>query len=218
MSHTRFVRAIGLAALGIVLMPLWSAGPIEASQIRPVNLEEMTQRADRIFEGRCVDVREEFDSRIGRYVSVVTFEIDDPVKGVMEDRVTIRLLSGATPPGGDRQPGLTRFTEGEAVLLFLYGESRLGLTSPVGFGQGKFNIVESKAGQRFAVNGFGNKNLLRDLSEDAEDLLEDRLFIARQKREIEPRVLREMVDRLVDQADGSPTLRSRGVERDGVVK
>ncbi len=69
---------------------------------------------------------------------------------------------------GRRIEGLPVFRKGEEVVLFLYGESRSGLTSPVGFGQGKFVVGRDKEGRSMAVNAFGNRSLLRRLTPHAE--------------------------------------------------
>jgi hypothetical protein len=60
---------------------------------------------------------------------------------------------------------------GEDVVLFLYGDSGSGLTSPVGFGQGKFRIVKDKSGREIALNATGNRTLFRGLSKGAETRL-----------------------------------------------
>jgi hypothetical protein len=64
-----------------------------------------------------------------------------------------------------------RFTPGERVVLFLYPESRLGLTSPVGLGQGRLSILRDKQGQDVAASPLGNRELLRGLSADAGERL-----------------------------------------------
>ncbi len=132
----------------------------QASQIRPLNIAEMTERADRIFAGRCVGLRVVPDAELGHLVTHVTFVVERAAKGAARGTVTIRVLGAIE--------GVPRFQNGEEVVLFLYPENRRGLTSPVGFGQGKFTIVRDKLGARFAVNGFANENLLRNLSGEAE--------------------------------------------------
>jgi len=141
--------------------------------VRPINLEELTQRADRIFSGQCVDVRVVEAPELGSRVTEVTFEVDQTVKGIVGDTVTIKLHGGPVGGAGDGGDvaGQPRFEPGEEVVLFLYGESSLGLTAPVGLGQGKFTIFVDKQGRRLALNEFGNKTLFRKLSEDARQRL-----------------------------------------------
>jgi len=122
----------------------------------------MTERAARIFSGRCVRTDVEFDPAVGARVTVATFRVDRGVKGTPERTVTVRMLGDVTGdrPEGDTA-GVPAFRVGEEVVLFLYGESALGLTAPVGLGQGRFEIVEDKQGRKIALNDLGNKNLFR---------------------------------------------------------
>lgn len=166
--------AIRLSLAGLLLIPLLLAfpgsGTSHASIVRSLNIEELTSRADRIFSGRVLNVRVVRDPELDRLVTVTTFRVDRAAKGSPGDRLTIRTLNldGAGPGPGRGGQGAPRFQKGEEVVLFLYGDSELGLTSPVGFGQGKFSIVRDKTGRRLAINGLGNRNLLRGLSPRAE--------------------------------------------------
>jgi hypothetical protein len=132
--------------------------------VRAVALDTLVSRADRIFIGRCIAVRELHDEQVGWLVTEATFAVSESIKpapgptsgmapgaraglGKRQERsagkrITVRQL------GGRRTPTLgPRFMPGEEVLLFLHRESRLGLASPVGMGQGKFTIVRRPHGQ-----------------------------------------------------------------------
>lgn len=173
MNGTRARRGSSFRSLAWCLASLLAfATAARATQVRPVNLEEMTDRAATVFSGRCIDVHSVIDPRLGKPVTLMTFEVSRAVKGDLGDTVTIKLLGAVDSSSGKGGvAGLPTFQRDEEVVLFLYGESSMGLTSPVGFGQGKFTIVKTKRGERFALNAFGNKNLLRDLSETAETRL-----------------------------------------------
>ena len=158
----RLVLTICAAACLLTLIAVTSA-PVLASQVRPINLEEMTERASTIFSGRCVAAEVQFDADIGRTVQVASFEVFRSVKGSPGSIVTIRTLLGAGTDGSGIS-GLPRYEVGQEVVLFLYGESKYGLTSPVGFGAGRFHIVMDKHGQPHALNDFGNGRLLDNLS------------------------------------------------------
>jgi hypothetical protein len=64
----------------------------------------------------------------------------------------------------DTVAGMPRFEPGEEVLLFLHAPSALGLTSPVGLGQGKIDLVRDKSGRRVAVSRGSAGSLLRNVS------------------------------------------------------
>ncbi len=163
-------------------------GTLQASQVRAVNLEDMTERAETIFAGRCVRVKSMHDPQTGRRVTQATFEVHRAVKGEPGPTITVKLLGGIV--------GQPRFVEGEEVVLFLYGESALGLSSPVGFGQGKFSIIETKHGRTIAVNEFGNRNLMKGLSSDAQARLGLAHDLWKNKRELDSGALLDMVEQL----------------------
>ena len=179
-------------ALAVVLI----AGSLSwASQVRSVNLETMTERAAKIFSGRCLSVETLHDPDLGRRVTRATFEVDLAVKGDVEPVVTLTML--ANPLADDAAMiDLPSYREGEEVVLFLYGESALGLTSPVGFGQGKFSVVQDKLGNRIAINEFGNRNLLQGLSPGARQTPAVVSAIRQGAGEITPDGLLNMVDQL----------------------
>ena len=161
LTALRAARVLAVVLCVTVLAP----PPLLASQVRLVNLEQMTQRAARIFSGRCTGVDVVFDSNLGRDVTVATFHVQRAVKGVSDKTVMVRMLDVAAVHGAasDVPAGVPTFRPGEEVVLFLYGESAQGLSSPVGLGQGRFRILTDKKGRKVALNDFANSNLLNDL-------------------------------------------------------
>lgn len=162
----RSLQALIPAFLVLGLLP----GSAGATTLRALNIEELTSRADRIVAGRVLGVDlEEGPHRAGA-VARVTLEVERALKGPAGRRLVFRTL--APSGGGDRiVSGLPGFVPGEEIVLFLYPDSRSGLTSPVGFGQGKFRILQGKGGTRAALNAFGNRGLFMDLSPAAQERL-----------------------------------------------
>lgn len=164
----------------LALMLFALAAPAAASQIRSLNLEQLADRADRIFSGRVMAVQVGVDTDLGQVVTTTTFRIDRGLKGDLPGRITIRTLGGQVSGhprarGNRAVRGMPQFRPGEEVVLFLYGDSQVGLTSPVGFGQGLFSIVEDGKSGSLAINGYGNRDLLRGLSRDATDRIGNRV-------------------------------------------
>lgn len=147
--------------LGLICALALSGSVLQAraSQVRLLTLEEMTGRAARIFAGRCLRVKAVEAGAHGIPMMEVTFEVHQSLKGDARGTVTVRQPGRVGQRGGGI-PGLPSFRAGEEVLLFLYGESPSGNSSPVGLGQGKFTVLTDKEGHRWAVNEFGNRNLL----------------------------------------------------------
>lgn len=134
-----------------------------ATHVKPVNLQDMVASADRIFLGACIKA-EETTLPSGLTATEYTFQVRRGLKGVNSgDTVTFRQLHAS-----GRQslsiPGLPRFRHGQDTLVFLHGDSKLGLTSPVGLSQGVFQVQQSNEGL-VVVNGMGNSNLDYELPE-----------------------------------------------------
>ena len=51
------------------------------------------------------------------------------------------------------------YQKGQELLLFLHGDSRLGLTSPVGLAQGVFQLKRTAEGEIGVLNALENTNL-----------------------------------------------------------
>ncbi|MDO8462596.1 MAG: hypothetical protein Q7S98_07070 [Deltaproteobacteria bacterium] len=155
------------------LISFLSPSVVLATMVLPLNLEQLSQRAERIFVGRCDSVAEEYDSNQMATTSV-TYEVLDKIKGDLRSYETIRLygFSKKTVLSEDgllisRQPtplAAYSFEPGTEEVLFLYKDSRLGFTSPVGFGQGRFEIHTLASGQKVVSNNFGNRILLKKSS------------------------------------------------------
>jgi len=188
MPHRNALVLPGMALLAV----LWILGPpAAASKVRSVNLEEMTERAATIFSGRVLRVQQVQDPVSDQAVTVATFEVERVVKGDVDRELTIKLYrGGATRP-------VIEFREGERVVLFLYGASALGLTSPVGLGQGKFSIATGKGGRRLAVNTTGNRDLFGNLTPEANGRLATLLPQDRGTGGLEAGVLLDMAQALL---------------------
>jgi hypothetical protein len=160
--------------------------PAHASQVRRLNLEQMTQHASRILHGRCTSVTASVDPDLHQTVTLVTLVPYRSMKGAVHGKLTIKLLGDQTSqaPVSEATEGIPSFEEGEEVVLFLYGDSRSGLTSPVGFGQGKFKILPDKNRKLQAVNGFGNEKLLQGMSPEAQSKLGHRLEHLQERQQL----------------------------------
>ncbi len=140
-----------------VLAVLFTAS-LWSTSVRVVNLPEMMQVSTRIFRGRCLSAKTLQESPIGLPVVEYTFQITNGLKGVKTgDRLVFRQVQ-ASQRGLHGLPGVPSYRKGDDVVLFLAGDSEVGLTSPVGLGQGLFTLKETPQGL-MAVNEVRNKNL-----------------------------------------------------------
>ncbi len=133
-----------LLALGCFSVSGWA-------NARDVNLAEMTSHAGRIIHGRVVDVRASVHPQQPRMaVTLIKLQVIEMLKGGAAHEVTFMQYGTSTQQYVAHLP---KYSVGEEVVLFLYPESKLGLTSPVGQGQGKFVVRnDSRSGQRVLQN------------------------------------------------------------------
>lgn len=138
----------------------------------PLNLEEIIEasKEGEIFSGKCIGVEElENDP-----VSVVkyTFEVIEGIKGVKDnDVITFKQWKPTVRGAG--------YEIGKEYVLFLHPESDIGLTSPVGFEQGRFEIEKKGFIRRYEVvkNGLSNHGLNRNLKTQKAISIESDKFI-----------------------------------------
>lgn len=152
--------------------------------VLPLDLSQMSRQAGKIFVARCHGVETGLDeNRIPS--TFVRLTVLDGIKGVETgDELLVKQFGdfreippvvegqGAIVPmkGMSLAPGSYR--PGSEYLLFLYPESSLGFTSPVGAGQGRFEVSEGgpaglagpvglagSAGLKIVVNPLGNRFL-----------------------------------------------------------
>jgi len=104
----------------------------EASQIP--TLRQMTRQAGYIFVGRVSTIDFVAPPSGEMATARVTFQVEQGLRGVRSGgSLSIREWAGLWG-------GKARYRVGERLLLFLYPQSRLGLTSTVGGAQGKFAV------------------------------------------------------------------------------
>lgn len=124
-------------ALGLALVCLSAAG--QSSQAKPLqpaisSLRLLTQNSGYIFDGTVLSIQAVPDDANGAATVQVTFRVEQAIRGTRAGQIlTIREWAGLWNSG-------QRYHPGERLLLFLYSPSRLGLTSPVGGGAGRFAV------------------------------------------------------------------------------
>ncbi len=118
---------------------------------RSVNLAEMTSHAGRIIHGRVIEVRDGVHPQQQRLaVTFVKVQTVEMLKGSAAREVTFMQYGNSRNQYVAHMPS---YSVGEEVVLFLYPESKLGFTSPVGQGQGKFVVrQDTRSGQRVLRN------------------------------------------------------------------
>lgn len=124
----------------------------------PLNLEEITNSANRVFTGVCTKIEEiEKDPVSKLNVVKYTFRITENIKGTEnKNKITFKQWKPTAKEAG--------YETGKKYVLFLYPDSNIGLTSPVGFLQGKFLVekIGKKRKFEFIRNKINNNGLSRN--------------------------------------------------------
>lgn len=154
--------SIRAARIGFLLSFLTFLSLSSLANSRSVNLAEMTSHAGRVVHGRVVEVREGVHPQHQHLaVTWVKVQVVEMLKGGAAREVTFMQYGNST---NQYVAHLPKYSVGEEVVLFLYPESKLGLTSPVGQGQGKFVVqTDTRSGQRVLRNEHLNHALFARL-------------------------------------------------------
>jgi len=160
---------------GLILsLFMFAVGTLNATTVKPFNLDEMTTSADKIFRGKVVKIETGTIDVGGGTLSTVsyTLRVSELFKGDLSngtektsDLITLKMIgvikrgaakNGIRYVGGFKPPHLIN---GREYLLFTTPASQIGLTMTVGVGQGVFSLLaEGKVS-----NEYSNAGLLRNM-------------------------------------------------------
>jgi hypothetical protein len=168
-----------LAARGVFTAAICAAlaTTAGATTLLQMNLEQLTDRAGRIFRGTVLSVQRGSVEVGGATLATITYRIrvEEAFKGefpaVKDDLrvVEIRMLTEpkSSSTGSVRRVSLLRdlpqLEVGRNYLLFATRPSAVGLSTTVGLGQGTFNI-QGAGKDETAVNQFQNMDLFRGMA------------------------------------------------------
>ena len=146
---------------------------ILVTETAPLNLEELTNAADRIFTGYCIKVEEiENDNESKLPVIKYKFKIVETIKGAPNKKeIAFKQWKYSVREAP--------FQKGKKYVVFLHPGSERGLTSPVGFLQGRFDIESRGLVKRneFVRNKLGNRGLAKNLKTRKEINISNDKFI-----------------------------------------
>lgn len=141
-----------------------------STTVKHYNLNGLVSKAERIFTGQCISAGEgeiKFPKGSIWYAEYI-FRISEDIKGTTGETITFRQYGLINPRKIDentvmfnRPVGMPTYEVNQEYMLFLIGDSELGLTSPTGLFQGAFLIYHDELNRRVAVNGSQNRGLFR---------------------------------------------------------
>lgn len=151
-----------------------------AQMVQQMNLADLTDNADKIFRGKVLDMTLGTVEAGGGVMPTITYrlQVSQTVKGIDDGArydspiVELRMFGSIKerPADGNVQylggfkPEL--LDVGGEYLLFTTQPSSIGLSTMVGLGQGKFEIV-MRDKQEMVVNGLNNQGLFRGIDRGA---------------------------------------------------
>jgi hypothetical protein len=124
--------------------------PVRAMSVLPLYLDEIVNDAAIVFQGKSIRNYSEHDQQINSVVTYHTFEVQEVLKGEVGATHTIKQIGGNLEGKIYQVSGVPTFIVGESYVLFVYEVSAAGFSSPVGLGQGKFNILHESTGLQVA--------------------------------------------------------------------
>jgi hypothetical protein len=157
----------------VSLMALMLTGPaqVSATSVKHMNIDELAAKADKIFRGTVISIKPGTVQAGGAELNTVTYtlRVEDSFKGdylIAKNDVRLAKITmitdakSASSANGLQKAGFFRdvpqLAVGGVYLLFTSAESRIGLSTTVGLGQGCFDISGSNA-----LNRAGNIGLFQ---------------------------------------------------------
>lgn len=146
----------------------------QATTLQKLGLNDITERADKIFRGVVTNVEQSSMELGGAQIPVVRYQLRvlDQLKGTAdmvkgENAFVEITMVGSIKSVVPRNDGYARFEMfrdipqldiGSDYVLFTTPPSRAGLSTMVGLGQGAFNVFSDDK-QDMVINQFGNANI-----------------------------------------------------------
>jgi hypothetical protein len=131
-----------LACLPFTFPALW------ATTVIPPTFDQLVNQAELIFQGTVTDLRSQWMGEgAERYiVTFVTFKIDDPIKGVLDENYTIRMFGGTLDGQTMEATDTPRFKLGDRDVLFVENNGTQ-FVPLVGIMHGRFRIQKEASGR-----------------------------------------------------------------------
>lgn len=152
-------RAVLIVLSLFAVLGCRSASPVRAQTTPltvPMNLARMVDESQNVVLAHVAAVRVEPHPQYQNLNTVVvTLEVSEPLKGSPGPQLVFRQYN---PDITDSKATLG-YRVGEEIVLMLRQPSAEGLTSPVGFDQGRFLVERDAAGNRTVRNTMDNAAL-----------------------------------------------------------
>jgi hypothetical protein len=145
----------------LVLLALVSPAPAQrGAMVAPMDLGAMVDEAGIIIRGHIVQTRYEKHPELKNLDTlVITVRVAETLKGSVGETYTFRQFIWDIRDRNDH----AGYKKGQEVLFLLLAANENGLSSPSGLDQGKFRIERNARGEAMATNGWGNRELFKNV-------------------------------------------------------
>ena len=155
------VRASLVLAVVTFLLCSFPARAQRGAMVLQQNLAELVDEAATAVRGRVVSAQVEPHPELQNLDTVVvTVQVERVLKGQAGATFTFRQFFWDIR---DRANAVG-YAKGQRVLLLMIKPSEVGLSSPAGLSQGRFQITRGPDGELMVGNGAGNLGLFRGLA------------------------------------------------------
>ncbi|KAB2923878.1 MAG: hypothetical protein F9K22_07815 [Bacteroidetes bacterium] len=125
---------------------------LHAQRTVRLSLESIVAKAGTAFHGTVLRTVRETDPATSLTVDRITFAVAEDLLGGASGEVTVMMVAGTDARGRRKLSELPRFAPGDEVVAMFHEPSTLGLTSPVGMGQGTFRVTGTAQGKRVTIS------------------------------------------------------------------
>ncbi|RMD93742.1 MAG: hypothetical protein D6813_03575 [Calditrichaeota bacterium] len=162
----------------MTLLIIFAQTVIQATTVKPMNLLELANRAEKIFTAKILSIQfSTVKGPSGKQIPCTVYraKVEHVIKGNEREEITFRFLGSSQMKvqgnyGFKLQiPGIPTYRLDDKILLFLSKESAIGLSAPIGLYQGSFKIYKSFTGKEMVVNGNNNAGLFKNVKQEEPD-------------------------------------------------
>jgi hypothetical protein len=136
----------------LVLLALLVATPVtmRATVLIPIEFRELVAVSSTIVRGRVLDVHAEWIDGRRSLETFITVEAQEYYKGSLGETLTVRTPGGQMGRYRTIFVGAPEFHQGEEVILFLRGDTRV--PTIVGLSQGAYRVIADPSGRRIVAS------------------------------------------------------------------
>ncbi len=130
----------------VLLLALMGSGPLQATAIRQVNLDEMLRQSELVFDGVVKNIQVK-ENEYGRLTTHVTFKVLDVLKGNPGGKTITLVFAGGSKDGKTLKVGEMDYPDlGERGIYFVESLQRRLVNPLYGWSQGRFLVLEDEDG------------------------------------------------------------------------